>query len=82
MGLILRLEKSELLKEIISFVNSNNDYEDCFGPTPVGGEAHPGINMQFYYEVESSKEIDLNDKRILYILNFNKGVNGNKITLE
>lgn len=68
MSIELRAKKEELLKQIKSFILSNNDYYEQFGYD--AGEAHPGMNGQFYEEVKNGKELNLDDKRVQYLLTF------------
>lgn len=68
MSIKLRVKKEELLKQIESFIISNDDYYEQFGYD--AGEAHPGMNGQFYTDVKNCKELNLNDKRVQYLLTF------------
>ena len=68
MSIKLRANKKELLEQIESFIRSNEDYYEQFGYD--AGEAHPGMNGQFYEEVKNGKELSLNDKRVQYLLTF------------
>lgn len=61
-------KQKELLEQIESFIRSNEDYYEQFGYD--AGEAHPGMNGQFYEEVKNGKELNLNDKRVQYLLTF------------
>lgn len=68
MSIKLRANKKELLEQIESFIRSNEDYYEQFGYD--AGEAHLGMNGQFYEEVKNGKELNLNDKRVQYLLTF------------
>ena len=68
MSIKLRANKKELLEQIESFIRSNEDYYEQFGYD--AGEAHAGVDGQFYKEVKNGKELNLNDKRVQYLLTF------------
>lgn len=78
MSIKLLAKKEDVLKQIKSFIRSNGDYYEQFGYD--AGEAHPGMNMQFYNEVKNTKELNLNDKRVQYILMFH--AQSTRIVLE
>lgn len=78
MSIKLLAKKEDLLKQIESFILSNNDYYEQFGYN--AGEAHPGMNGAFYDEVKNGRELNLNDKRVQYVLMFH--AESTKITIE
>lgn len=82
MSLQLKVKKQDFLDRIESLMFSNEQYRDCFGYD--AGEAHPGMNHDFYVYIKNAKEINLGDERVQYVVNFNsKSINNSvKISLE